>query len=115
MIRQTNDVGFTEKTFKLDVWTSICVSNTSGALERLRRLGFETYPEWFDENYDDIGDCADRIKYVTQQTIHKACKQELDINAIKDKLEYNRQHFFSIDNAITIFNNLFDELLKRDK
>ena len=112
-----NDVGFlTEKTFKPLMYGHPFVLVTHpGALERLRRLGFETYPEWFDENYDDIGDCADRIKYVTQQTIHKACKQELDINAIKDKLEYNRQHFFSIDNAITIFNNLFDELLKRDK
>ena len=112
-----NDVGFlTEKTFKPLMYGHPFILVTHpGALERLRRLGFETYPEWFDEEYDDIGDSAERIKYLTQKTIHKACTQELDINAIKDKLEYNRQHFFSIDNAITIFNNLFDELLKRDK
>ena len=112
-----NDVGFlTEKTFKPLMYGHPFVLVTHpGALERLRRLGFETYPEWFDEEYDDIGDSAERIKYLTQKTIHKACTQELDINAIKDKLEYNRQHFFSIDNAITIFNNLFDDLLKRDK
>lgn len=112
-----NDVGFlTEKTFKPLMYGHPFVLVTHpGALERLRRLGFETYPEWFDESYDEIGDSADRIKFITENVIHKACNKELDINLIKPKLEYNRQHFFSMDNAITIFNNLFDDLLKRDK
>jgi hypothetical protein len=39
----------------------------------------------------------------------------LDINLIKDKLEHNRNHFFAIENAVSIFNNLFTDILKRDK
>jgi len=111
-----NDVGFlTEKTFKPLMYGHPFILVThAGALERLRRLGFETYPDWFDEEYDDIGDSEKRMKAISR-TILKACTQELDINLIKDKLEYNRQHFFSIDNSISIFNNLFDELLKHDK
>ena len=48
-------------------------------------------------------------------TLHKKIRDLEEENLIKDKLEWNRQHFFSIDNALTIFNNLFEDLLKRDK
>ena len=85
-----------------------------GALERLRQLGFETYPDWFNENYDNESNDEKRIRMVCAE-IKKACENELDINLIRDKLEYNRHHFFAVDNAVTIFNNLFTDILKHDK
>ena len=111
-----NDIGFlTEKTFKPIMYGHPFILITHpGALDRLHQLGFETFPEWFDENYDSISDHGDRIKFIGNQ-VKKACENDLDINPIKDKLEWNRHHFFSIDNALTIFNNLFEDLLKRDK
>ena len=111
-----NDIGFlTEKTFKPIMYGHPFILITHpGALERLHQLGFETFPEWFDENYDRISDHGERIKFIGEQ-VKQACESDLDINLIKDKLEHNRHHFFSIENALSIFNNLFEDLLKRDK
>ena len=111
-----SDIGFlTEKTFKPIMYGHPFILITHpGALERLRRLGFETFPEWFNENYDLEGDHGKRIKLIGAE-VKKACENEMDINLIRDKLEHNRNHFFSIENALDIFNNLFDDLLKRDK
>jgi hypothetical protein len=47
--------------------------------------------------------------------IKKACENKLEINLIRDKLEHNRNHFFAVENSVNIFNNLFDDILKRDK
>ena len=85
-----------------------------GALARLHELGFETFPDWFNENYDNESNDAKRIHMICTE-IKKACENELDINLIKDKLEHNRHHFFAVENAVNIFNNLFDDMLRRDK
>ena len=55
-----------------------------------------------------------RIELICDE-ISKACQKDLDINLIKDKLEHNRNHFFDVQNSVDIFNNLFTEMLKRDK
>ena len=112
-----NDTGFlTEKTFKPIMYGHPFILVTHpGALERLRKLGFETFPEWFDEGYDNIGESDKRIKHITEQTIHKACTNTLDINTIKDKLEHNRNHFFNVQTTVDLFNNLFDDLTRHDK
>ena len=110
------DVGFlTEKTFKPIMYGHpfILVTHPK-ALKHLRNLGFETFPEWFDENYDEIEEPDKRIKHINKEVI-RLCNTELDINQIKEKLEHNRKLFFSIENSINIFNKLFDDLLKRDK
>lgn len=110
------DIGFlTEKTFKPIMYGHPFILATHpGALERLRQLGFETYPDWFNENYDNEGNDEKRIQMICTE-IKKACENELDINLIRDKLEYNRHHFFAVENAVNIFNNLFDDMLRRDK
>jgi len=110
------DIGFlTEKTFKPIMYGHPFILATHpGALDRLRHLGFETFPDWFDETYDLEPDDATRIEMVCKQ-ITEACEKDLDINLIKDKLEHNRNHFFAIENAVSIFNNLFTDILKRDK
>ena len=111
-----NDVGFlTEKTFKPIMYGHpFIIASHPGALARLKQLGFETFPQWFDEGYDDIGNSGERIRYVSR-TIEKACNNELHIDAIKAQLEHNRNHFFNVDTAVNLFNNLFDDLTRRDK
>ena len=110
------DIGFlTEKTFKPIMYGHPFILATHpGALARLRQLGFETYPDWFNENYDNEGNDAKRIRMICAE-IQKACENELDINLIRDKLEHNRHHFFAVENAVNIFNNLFNDILRRDK
>ena len=110
------DVGFlTEKTFKPIMYGHPFILTTHpGALDRLRQLGFETFPDWFDESYDMESNDGRRIELICDE-ISKACQKDLDINLIKDKLEHNRNHFFDVQNSVDIFNNLFTEMLKRDK
>ena len=110
------DIGFlTEKTFKPIMYGHPFILATHpGALDRLRQLGFETFSDWFDENYDSERNDGKRIQMVCKE-IKKACENKLDINLIRDKLEYNRNHFFAVENSVNIFNNLFDDILKRDK
>ena len=110
------DIGFlTEKTFKPIMYGHPFILATHpGALARLHELGFETFPDWFNENYDNESNDAQRIRMICTE-IKKACENDLDINLIRDKLEHNRHHFFAVENSVNIFNNLFAEMLKRDK
>ena len=53
-----------------------------GALRRCRELGFKTFPDMFDESYDEIEDCYERFKSVTSQTKYLCT---LDYNELHKK------------------------------
>ena len=44
-----------------------------GTLRHLRSIGFETFPEWFDEAYDDIDNDAERFNAI-KKTSYAYCK-----------------------------------------
>ena len=107
------EIGFiTEKTLKPIMYGHPFLLVTHpGTLRHLRSIGFETFPEWFDESYDDIDSDADRFNAIKAQIRHIA-NTTLHIDAIKDKLEHNRQLFFNAKTCARIYDKLIDDILK---
>jgi hypothetical protein len=69
------------------------MASTQGNLAYLRSQGFESFPELFDESYDDIPDWRERIRRVAELA------RDFDVRALdnprtKEKLLYNSARFF---------------------
>ena len=79
----------TEKTFKAMAWGMpfLFVGNQHG-LQRIRDLGFKTFPEWFDESYDDLENFNLRIQAMFD-SFEKFLSEEHSIEEIKDSLVHN--------------------------
>jgi hypothetical protein len=96
-VEQPAPLFWTEKTSKaLAFYHPFVVVSREGLLAKLRHHGFETFPELFDESYDQEPDVWQRIRMATQQVI------EFDPDAMRDarvqqKLQHNRDRFFDID------------------
>lgn len=74
--------------------------SSHGALKYLKSIGFETFPEFFDESYDDEPNPAKRLLMVIDEVekfvhIPNSRKNELTMQ-VKDKLIHNRNLFFSV-------------------
>jgi hypothetical protein len=83
----------TEKTFKpIAFYHPFMLLGHTGSLSQIRSFGFETFPEIFDESYDDISDVRQRIEKITQE-IKKITHIEYTKD-IQEKLSHNRNLFF---------------------
>lgn len=74
------------------------MASTQGNLAYLRGQGFETFPELFDESYDNIPDWQARVRCIVQQV------RDFDIRAVdqprvREKTRHNHALFF--DQAVT--------------
>ena len=88
-----------------------------GILKKLKEQGFKTFPELFDESYDEIEDDYERFTQVVSE-INRVCK--LDINELHEiystkllpKVVYNQKHLYDkfYDNEMmkTIFEQIAD-------
>ena len=74
----------------------ILMVSTQGNLAYLRSQGFETFPELWDETYDDIADWQLRVDCVIQ-IVRDFDQRLLDTPATKEKLLYNSARFFDQD------------------
>ena len=74
----------------------ILMVSTQGNLAYLRGQGFETFPELWDESYDDIADWRKRIDCVVE-IVRNFDVDMLDNPVIKEKLLYNSTRFFDKD------------------
>jgi len=70
-----------------------------GILNFLKSEGYATFPELFDESYDDIKDCSSRIKKIITE-VEKFCNTDSKVlddiyssNSFKDKLVHNLLNF----------------------
>ena len=70
-----------------------------GILKFLKSEGYATFPELFDESYDDIKDCSSRIKKIITE-VEKFCNTDSKVlddiyssNIFKDKLVHNLINF----------------------
>ena len=63
------------------------VVGTHGILKLLKSWGFETFPELFDESYDDIEDWRERIEYIKKEII-KFCllKDDKELSKLYDSV-----------------------------
>lgn len=85
-----------EKIFKPILnYQPFIIAGSAGVLNSLRKVGFETFPELFDESYDNIKDNTDRIEKIMDilsqlaefplETVHKKYIDQTD------KLIYNKK------------------------
>ena len=70
-----------------------------GILNFLKSEGYATFPELFDESYDDIKDCSSRIKKIITE-VEKFCNTDSKVlddiyssDSFKDKLVHNLLNF----------------------
>lgn len=85
---------WTEKTCKpLAFYHPFILVAQQGVLDLVKQAGFETFPELFDESYDDIPSIYNRVNFIDQQ-IRNFDRSKLNLPSVKEKLEYNHNRFF---------------------
>ena len=96
-----NNIFQTEKTYRpiFGMQPFIVVSNP-GFLKFLKSMGFETFPEFFGESYDEIENPIERMNTIVNE-IKKICSLSLEelhdrYYNIFDKLEHNRNRLIEI-------------------
>lgn len=94
-----------EKTYKpLACKHPLLMVSTQGNLAHLRSQGFETYPELWDESYDDIADWQKRVDCIIQ-IIRDFDPRTLDNPVVQQKLLYNSARFFDKDLRTQLLNS----------
>jgi hypothetical protein len=110
----------TEKPFRAIVnYHPYIIVGCNGTLEYLKSLGFETFPELFDESYDNEPDMAKRLLMVINE-VEKFVNLTFDekmsrYRMVHDKVLHNREVFFNKVAVDTIndFKKIF-EYIKND-
>jgi hypothetical protein len=69
------------------------MASTAGNLAYLRSQGFETFPELFDESYDDIADWQARMRRIVE-IVRDFDLASLDQVSVQQKIKYNHARFF---------------------
>ncbi len=93
----------TEKLYKLFYYCHpFIVLGSKGILKELHRLGYKTFPELFNESYDNMHYGVEKIKFITHQikqytTPEGQQKLEKLMPKIIETLAYNREKFISQD------------------
>lgn len=104
-----NKAWFTEKALKSFIykWPMLMVGNPY-TLKALRTIGFETFPEIFHEGYDRNTDPDARMDEIKKQII-KLCNMPTTeahelyhSNIVQEKLDYNKNHFFTLLKTMNI-------------
>jgi hypothetical protein len=79
----------TEKSFKpMSYGMPFLLMGARHSLQRLRDIGFKTFPEWFDESYDDEENFNLRMAKMFD-ALEKFLSEDHSIEEIKDALEHN--------------------------
>jgi hypothetical protein len=106
-----------EKTFKpIANKHPFIIVGCAHTLKYIKSLGYETFPELFDESYDAIEDNGHRLLAIIDQ-IESFCKlsdkeKDTKFNLVKDKLEHNYNNYMIDANVkhMNEFNNLLEEI-----
>ena len=79
------------------------VCGLPGILRYLRGKGFETFPEWFVEDYDNVEGHKQRMFYLTRELIRVGNMDKKQLHkmyqASWEKCVHNRKHFFKFDHT----------------
>lgn len=96
-----NTTLITEKTFKpISMLHPFLLFGTKHTLAYLKSRGFETFPELFDESYDEIDDWNTRLNFNVEQVIN-SCRNKEQLQKqilsekIQKKLYHNKNRFFN--------------------
>jgi hypothetical protein len=86
-----------EKSYKpLAYQHPFLMASTQGNLAYLRSQGFESFPELWDESYDDIADWRERIRRIVELA-RDFDPRALDNPRVRQKLKHNSARFFDQD------------------
>jgi hypothetical protein len=86
-----------EKTYKpLAAQHPLLLVSTQGNLACMRGQGFESFPELFDESYDDIPQWEKRIDRIIE-IVRNFDVKSVNQPIVQEKIKHNRDHFFNID------------------
>ena len=108
------DVNFvTEKTYQPIInYHPFLIASTPYALENLRNNGYETFPEIFDESYDEETNTAKRFHMLIKE-VQKSCtpgfEEKFKQPSVREKLKHNRKNFFKrkgLPHAIRLLTSL---------
>jgi hypothetical protein len=88
------------------------MASTQGNLAYLRSQGFESFPELFDESYDDIPDWRARINRIIE-LVRDFDVESLDNPRVKEKLLYNSARFFDQQLTQRLLNSTIVEPVMR--
>ncbi len=104
-LTQNDHLFLCEKTYKpIACKHPLLMVGTQGNLAYLRGQGFETFPELWNESYDDITDWQKRVDRVIQ-IVREFDPQSLDNPAVQEKLFYNSARFFDKDLRTQLLNS----------
>jgi hypothetical protein len=101
----------TEKTVRpMIYYHPFIVWGNPGTLNRLRKLGFETFPEFFDETYDDILNNEERLKSIINN-VEILCSKSLEelhimYKTVIPKLIKNHQLLIKLYDNNQLYKNL---------
>ena len=110
-----SDVFITEKTFKPMLQLQpFLVQGNRHTLKHLREHGYRTFPELFDESYDELNDWRERTKAIVLQ-LRLWCaksleKKQLLIKRVMPDLIYNQEKVFNTASESTRSAYLLDIL-----
>jgi len=82
------------------------VIGNRGSLQRLRDLGFQTFPEWFDESYDEEENFSMRTRAMLD-SYEKFLSEDHSIEEIMPALEHN---FNRIHDRFWIMSRMVDPI-----
>ena len=95
----------TEKIYKAMLLNPYILLGGYGTLSQMRNLGFETFPELFDESYDDIKSASKRFDKIVEN-VESVCKMnpqklnDLYHGELVDKVKYNQDLFMNFDRKL---------------
>ena len=104
-LTQNDRFFLSEKTYKpLACKHPLLMVSTQGNLAYLRGQGFETFPELWDESYDNIANWQQRIDRVVQ-LVRDFDPEALDNPVVQEKLLHNSARFFDKDLRTQLLNS----------
>ena len=108
--KKTHDgVYITEKTWKAIAYGSpFCINGDAHSLKYLRKIGFKTFQEFWDESYDEQTDPFKRIRMINNIVV-EICSKPLDaINELYQKMLPILLH----NQKVLLYNNQYNNLIK---
>jgi len=99
-IGENHDPFFTEKIFKPIAFAHpFIVSSSAGALSLLKNLGFKTYSDIFNEEYDEIENHQLRFEAILKEMLRLAALSDNEIQSMYKKviptIKYNYNFFYN--------------------
>ena len=97
-----SNVKFTDKVYRaIRMYHPFIYMGQPGALKKFRELGFKTFPQLYDESYDDIVSPMKRYRTVLEQIDYIMTKDSVELLNMANSVEKTLRHNFThIDRCI---------------